>query len=173
MHRIRPLSPTVPRCNFGLRGACTLQLSLRLRRLSSLPCHHRRSPLSPLLFPCHPVRRSGIHQSHQRFLASFIPPYLVPPMVFVGLVLSLWAYKCLMMIVFQRHILYMPSVPPYSRREKIADYADRCGSIKWREDTILSLDGTKLSLCVGEASIRMSLDSKGLQNHVVLLYFQG
>lgn len=35
--------------------------------------------------------------------------------VFVGLPTALWSYKCLMMIAFQRKIIYMGFLPPGAR----------------------------------------------------------
>ncbi|KZV60764.1 alpha/beta-hydrolase [Peniophora sp. CONT] len=43
--------------------------------------------------------------------------------VFVGLPLSLWAYKCLMMYVFQRKIIYMGYIPMGGRTEALKDVA--------------------------------------------------
>ncbi|KAI9430534.1 Alpha/Beta hydrolase protein [Lactarius indigo] len=40
---------------------------------------------------------------------------------FVGLPLALWAYKCLMLIIFQRKVIYMGYAPPGSRTELLAD----------------------------------------------------
>lgn len=94
---------------------------------------------------------------------------LTPPAVFAGLIVVLWAYKCLMMIVFQNKIIYMPSVPPYSRRETISQHQPLCGSILWEQVSIKSSDGTRISLCVGS-------DTKTNENatkETVVLYFQG
>lgn len=96
---------------------------------------------------------------------------LTPPAVFVGLVLALWFYKCCMMVIFQNKIIYMPSVPPFSRREKVSDYAKACFPVMWREETITSVDGKRLVLCVGESSLKAM--SHPEQDHVVVLYFQG
>ena len=74
-----------------------------------------------------------------------------------------------MMIVFQNKIIYMPSVPPFSRREKVADYERLCRPVVWRQEKIRSLDGTSLGLCIGKTSgpaLSKSMD-------IVMLYFQG
>src|ERR1700744_6107699 len=62
----------------------------------------------------------------RHFGLESLPAILVPPAVFGGLLVTLWAYKCLMMVVFQNKIIYMPSVPPFSRSEKVSDYASQC-----------------------------------------------
>lgn len=98
-----------------------------------------------------------------------IPGFLLPPVVFVGLALTLWAYKCLMMVVFQNKIIYMPSVPPFSRSEKISDYAGACGPVAWKEEGIKSLDGTRISLCIGRNFEENTRAKEGL----VIVYFQG
>jgi len=65
----------------------------------------------------------------------------------------------------------MPFVPPFSRREKVSDYAKACFPIAWREETITSADDKKLVLCVGENSVGQ--DTQSERDHVVVLYFQG
>lgn len=94
---------------------------------------------------------------------------LTPPAVFGGLVVVLWAYKCLMLVLFQNKIIYMPSVPPFSRRERINDYETACLPVKWRKVMIKSLDGTPLALCVGE-TFGLAQNSN---SRAVVLYFQG
>ncbi|KAL2060032.1 hypothetical protein VTL71DRAFT_9854 [Oculimacula yallundae] len=110
--------------------------------------------------------RYGLMQ--RRSLGS-IPTVLLPPVVFSGLVIALWTWKCCMMVLFQDKIIYMPGLPPNARREKIADYKSQCGGIVWREEGIKSLDGTKISLCV--ASVNELGACKGRM--VYILYFQG
>jgi hypothetical protein len=92
----------------------------------------------------------------------------VPPVVFVGLAVTLWAYKCVMMVVFQNKIIYMPSMPPFSRSEKIDDYAGVCRPVEWEEKRIRAADGTGLALCVGGIK-----SSTARPRHVIVLYFQG
>ncbi len=112
------------------------------------------------------------HGRRQRtFNTAAVYTVLTPPFVFAGLVLSLWVYKCCMMIFFQNKIIYMPSVPPFSRSEKIADYAKRCSPIVWREETLNATDGVQLSLCIAGAASNGS--TSGAQTHVIVLYFQG
>lgn len=77
-----------------------------------------------------------------------IPTVLLPPVVFSGLVIVLWTWKCFMMVVFQNKIIYMPGLPPNARRENVADYKNQCSGIQWQEERIKSADGTRISLCV-------------------------
>jgi hypothetical protein len=76
-----------------------------------------------------------------------------------------------MMVLFQNKIIYMPSVPPFSRREKIADYVRMCGSVQWEEQRIRSLDGTQIALCIGR--LHDSSSSSHPTDVVVILYYQG
>ena len=88
--------------------------------------------------------------------------------------MTLWTYKCFMLVLFQNKIIYMPSVPPFSRSEKIEDYAAHCRSVRWQEKRIKSADGVEIALAV--AGIH---GSKGESNpeiapkHVAIIYFQG
>lgn len=108
---------------------------------------------------------------HRRHLGlESIPPVLLPPTVFGGLLVTLWAYKCLMMVVFQNKIIYMPSVPPFSRSEKVSDYARQCHPVIWTEHDLRAADGTALKLL--EGSIGARADTKP-REHVVVLYLQG
>ncbi|KAG6999644.1 hypothetical protein G7Y79_00033g068320 [Physcia stellaris] len=129
----------------------------------------------------------------QQGLQAMLPPKPVfpePPdlqktkgrsSVFLGLLVTLWAYKSLMLVVFQNKIIYMPSVPPFSRSEKIEDYAASCRPVVWREERIKAADGTKLALAVGEIPREMSKQDEdeskvlvhGRRRRVVVVYFQG
>ncbi|KAK4033454.1 protein bem46 [Parachaetomium inaequale] len=108
-----------------------------------------------------------------------IPTILLPPVVFTGLLVGLWIWKCLMMVVFQNKIIYMPGLPPTSRRERIADWASMCGGIQWTEERTVAADGTKLALAVttvplpkGRQSAAAAPDEPAAA-HVYVLYFQG
>jgi len=107
---------------------------------------------------------------HQRRMFINIPTVLVPPVIFGGLFIGLWTWKCLMMIIFQTKIIYMPSLPPNSRWETIADYKNQCGGIEWKEERIRASDGTRISLCV--ASVQSGPISRATKK-VYVLYFQG
>ena len=96
----------------------------------------------------------------------------MPPLVFTGLLLSLWFYKCCMMVVFQNKIIYMPGVPPFARQEKIHDYAASCRPIVWREERISTADGKDIALCIGHLDEPAHL-GQDKRPQVVVLYFQG
>ncbi|EXJ59944.1 hypothetical protein A1O7_04092 [Cladophialophora yegresii CBS 114405] len=75
-----------------------------------------------------------------------------------------------MMVIFQNKIIYMPSVPPFSRSERVDDYAAQCRPVEWVERDLAAADGTALKLL--EGSIVASADSD-VAEHVVVVYFQG
>lgn len=109
------------------------------------------------------------------FHLSAVPSVLIPPVVFVGLVLSLWFYKCCMMIIFQNKIIYMPGIPLFARRERLADYARECLPVTWAEERIIASDGTEIALCIGTIPdvSTQEVDQDLTGNDVVILYFQG
>ena len=74
-----------------------------------------------------------------------------------------------MMVVFQNKIIYMPSVPPFSRSETVAEYANQCKPVEWTEHDLKSIDGTRLKLLEGSISDGSTTKSKDL----VVVYFQG
>jgi hypothetical protein len=117
------------------------------------------------------VLKSIQYYAQQRRKFAGIPAVLVPPVVFGGLVVTLWTWKCLMMVVFQNKIIYMPSLPPNARRERIQDYKSQCGGIEWREERIRSEDGTRISL--GVASVTNGVKMSESMKTVYILYFQG
>ncbi|KAI1413242.1 alpha/beta-hydrolase [Hypoxylon sp. FL1857] len=98
---------------------------------------------------------------------------MLAPVVFSGLFVALWTWKCVMMVTFQNKIIYMPGLPPNARWEKIQDYASRCAGIQWREERVRAADGTDLALCVTDVDLGLSATS-GLPDVVFyILYFQG
>jgi hypothetical protein len=121
----------------------------------------------------HPWTPISAHQQRRPFLTS-LPTYLVPPVVFTGLLLSLWTYKVFMTVVFQEKILYMSYMPPQTRSEKIEDYAATCKPVEWEEVRIKSLDGTKIALGVGcIPSEQTQAIEQAATREVVICYFQG
>jgi hypothetical protein len=70
-----------------------------------------------------------------------------------------------MLVVFQNRIVYMPSMPPGSRRERIKDYKSACKGVAWDVKRIHAADGTELSLCVA--------NERAFGDDVVIVYFQG
>lgn len=129
--------------------------------------HSRPSP--PPLPLSTPNSRRLIHSIHT---------VLLPPLVFTSLLLSLWLYKSVILILLQNKIIYMPSMPPFSRSEKIGDYAKLCGRVSWREERIASRDGVPLAVCVAEVagSCGPEIWEEGRRRkkrRVVVIYLQG
>ena len=120
----------------------------------------------------HTIRTHSLRSVH-------LSAFLTPPFVFLGLLVTLWTYKSLMLVLFQNKIIYMPSVPPLSRSEKIEDYAASCRPVVWKQEKIRAADGTKLALAVGEIpQTNREGDLKGgsvckKRRRIVILYFQG
>ncbi|KAK4193499.1 Alpha/Beta hydrolase protein [Podospora australis] len=101
------------------------------------------------------------------------------PLLFTGMLICLWIWKCFTMVIFQNKIIYMPGLPPNARREVIQDWLQHCGGIKWREERTKAEDGTDLALAV----TTIPLPTKGRPvaveagkppaAHAYILYFQG
>lgn len=131
-----------------------------------------RSLLDPYNSPSASNRRgpSTCRRYVQRFHFSFstIPTVLLPPLVFSGLLATLWIWKCFMLVVFQNKIIYMPGLPPYARKEKISDYINQCHGVKWREEQVRAADGVQIKLCIADTG-----ETKDLSSTVYILYFQG
>jgi hypothetical protein len=138
------------------------QLKFSLTTRFDPPC------LRPRLLVLKPSTRCDF--THRRSFVV-IPTVLLPPVIFAGLVVSLWTWKCFMMVVFQNKIIYMPGLPPNARRERIADYKNQCAGITWRVEKTRSLDGTSISLCV--ASVESESATMLKRKEIYLLYFQG
>lgn len=120
-------------------------------------------------------RQPGLHlNAHQRrsFLTQ-LPTYLVPPVVFTGLLIALWTYKVVMTVVFQEKILYMSYMPPQTRAERIEDYAATCKPVEWEEVRIKSLDGTNIALGVGSIPSKETSDGVVATRETVICYLQG
>ena len=76
------------------------------------------------------------------------------------------------MVIFQNKIIYMPSVPPFSRSETIEDYTKQCGGITWKEKRIKAADGVDLALAV--ASVDGITDEVRKEaSHIAIVYCQG
>lgn len=87
---------------------------------------------------------------------------LWPPLVFAQLLLSLWAYKvchkqarlnmvqCLMMIIFQNKLIYLPYIPYGARKETIQDYIPQLLGFNWATLEIKTRDGERLTTCTAE-----------------------
>ncbi|PPJ54768.1 hypothetical protein CBER1_04053 [Cercospora berteroae] len=116
------------------------------------------------------IRAANDAYVSRRAFWSGLPSILVPPVVFTSLLVGLWTYKCMMTVLFQDKIIYMPYMPPYARKEKIEDYAAVCKPVEWEHLHIASTDGTRIALCVGKIS---SASRQSTKTKVVICYFQG
>lgn len=76
------------------------------------------------------------------------------------------------MVIFQNKIIYMPSVPPFSRSERIEDYTKQCGGITWKEERIKAADGVDIALAVASVDgIKEEMRKEAA--HVAIVYYQG
>ncbi|KAI1378574.1 alpha/beta-hydrolase [Hypoxylon crocopeplum] len=98
---------------------------------------------------------------------------MLAPVVFSGLFVALWTWKCLMLVTFQNKIIYMPGLPPNARRETLEDYTSRCAGVRWREERVRAADGTDLALCVTDVDLGPSAASTQPGVAFYILYFQG
>lgn len=115
----------------------------------------------------------GLHTPRTLFTSSF-SPLLIPPIIFVGLLLTLWTWKCFWIIVMQNKLLYLSWLPPFSRSEQITEYKRECRPVQWAEKRLRSLDGTKLAICEGHIpDSPKQVDAKKRKKLVVICYFQG
>lgn len=135
--------------------------------------------------------KTRLYKFHRprNFVTTAIPSLLVPPLIFVGLLLALWTWKCFWIVVLQDKLLYLSWLPPLARSEKITDYEAECRPVQWTEKQICSLDGTQLAVCEGRIPLHSrkggriaSVTSGGdyprgtkmkKRRSVVICYFQG
>lgn len=103
-----------------------------------------------------------------------VPNYLLPPVIFTGLLVALYIWKSFIMVSLQNKIIYAPYLPPTARFEKISDWQRKLSGIEWRELHTRSLDGTDLALAVASVSSDPDeVTSNGVSHHVYILYLQG
>ncbi|GCB21293.1 protein bem46 [Aspergillus awamori] len=163
-------SPRLPSVRFQSHILSrNIHTTVRTTRRRTIPYRHLHQPLY----------FSGSSQSRTIFTES-IPPILIPPVIFTGLLLSLWTWKCFWIVVMQEKLLYLTWLPPFARAEKISDYETECKPVRWQAHQIRSRDGTKLSVCEGRipAKATSSGSIQQTKNHskkklVVICYFQG
>jgi hypothetical protein len=62
---------------------------------------------------------SSRHGYHQHRTSLYVPAILAPPVVFAGLVVVLWSWKCRITVLFQNNS--STYLPPKARYETIAD----------------------------------------------------
>ncbi|KAK4147895.1 Alpha/Beta hydrolase protein [Dichotomopilus funicola] len=159
-----------------LRDLLSACQSTRLTSTRSWPPPARPQPLEvrhgKLLTLSGAGYRAGYRNIH-------IPTVLLPPVLFTGLLVGLWIWKCIMMVVFQNKIIYMPSLPPTSRREQISNWASMCGGVEWAEETTVAADGTKLTMAMTTVPLPRGrrpaarAPEKPPTEHAYVLYFQG
>lgn len=82
-----------------------------------------------------------------------------------------------MMILFQNKIIYLPNIPPFSRSEKVEDYERVCWPVVWKGDQLVTDDGVRVSVLVGNLEDKdkdkEKMGEEGQGGHLVVLYFQG
>lgn len=126
-------------------------------------------------------RRPGIEASYGLPNLNFchrrqihIPNYLLPPVVFTGLLVALYIWKSFIMVSLQNKIIYAPYLPPTARFEKISDWQRKLSGIEWRELHMRSMDGTDLALAVASVSSEPEeVPHDSVSHHVYILYLQG
>ena len=173
MYNLSEMAPSVGRmfsirsCQCAVRSTTFFMPTLRSRAVSS-----RISPKAPLGWINNASQDTCM--SHSRsFSSTTLIQFITPPCVFAGLVTTLWFYKCMMLIIFQNKIIYMPSIPPFSRSEKLSDYQYLCKSVNWQQHYIKSLDGVKIAFLIGEVNGDLTKLSRKYQRRNFIVYFQG
>ncbi|KAF5354874.1 hypothetical protein D9756_005304 [Leucocoprinus leucothites] len=98
-----------------------------------------------------------------------VPSVLTIASITLGLPLALWTYKCMMMVLFQRRIIYMGYAPLGARNQYLDDLPrSALEGIQCREINLQGRDGANLS------GILVHRDDTTEENiEVVLVYFQG
>ncbi|KAJ6604036.1 hypothetical protein B0H10DRAFT_1957523 [Mycena sp. CBHHK59/15] len=101
---------------------------------------------------------------------SGTPSVFLTITVFFGLPAVLWAYKCLMLALFQRKIIYMGYVPPGSKQEELTKnvHPTLLNEISCQEVRIVSETGTLYGIAV--SPVDSYVDG---QPDVVIVYLQG
>ena len=84
------------------------------------------------------------------------------PLIFTGLFASLWLWKSLTLIVFQKKIIFMNYI---GRHERLADF--NTAPVSWSEHVITTQDGQNVVLC------KSALNPSGTRRKVSILYLQG
>ncbi|RMZ18002.1 hypothetical protein D0860_00117 [Hortaea werneckii] len=126
--------------------------------------HIHALPMRPRVSRQRPVTCNTPHAQRRMLSVDSVITVLTPPALFLGLLIGLWTYKCVMTVIFQEKFIYMPYMPPFARSEKIEDYEASCNPVEWVEERIRSLDGTKISLVIG----RVAEDENSPQQHAAL-----
>lgn len=179
----------------ALRGSNSRTISTRMRQPSPSPYNNIPSNGINGLHSITTKRQSIAQNVRSKIqsrglITASIPTFAIPPLMFIGLLLSLWTWKCFWIIIMQNKLLYLSWLPPFTRSEVISDYEAECRPVRWEEKQIRSLDGTKLAVCEGHIPVphkdhESSSNPDALQNKdqgklipkrkksVVICYFQG
>ncbi|KAE8149484.1 Alpha/Beta hydrolase protein [Aspergillus avenaceus] len=162
----------------------TSLVKTKIPRVGVRRCHHLTIPGKRTRLEAHQAgHRFDVNRFRQprTLFTEAIPSILVPPLIFVGLLLALWTWKCFWIVVLQDKLLYLSWLPPLARSEKILEYERECRPVQWLERRIKSLDGTKLAVCEGRIFVPGHNDQTAptasptghRKKSVVICYFQG
>lgn len=103
-------------------------MPLRLRLVREAPSAVFTTSGSPVLLnrisllrtPSRPRLSYGLfHPSGCARRHIHIPNFLLPPVIFTGLVLALYTWKSFVMVSLQNKIIYCPYLPPSARFEYV------------------------------------------------------
>jgi hypothetical protein len=168
------------------RGCCLCPPKNRLRILDLINLQLFCQSISENHRPCFALRQMSttgrlrlsrasrpMYKYTTRTIFTHVSTLLTPVMVYLGLFSALWTYKCIMLVIFQNKIIYMPYFPPFSRSERIQDYSQACKGVCWNEKHIRSSDRTRISLCIGSTSDDKHYSAHHPRSHVIILYLQG
>ncbi|KAI0086912.1 Alpha/Beta hydrolase protein [Irpex rosettiformis] len=89
---------------------------------------------------------------------------------FIGLPLALWVYKCIMLVLFQRKIIYMGYVPLDARSQELNKDISPAKGIKCEE---ILINGERNIRLYGILVRRDSVPPSEQQPKAVIVYFQG
>ncbi|KAL4943454.1 Alpha/Beta hydrolase protein [Aspergillus oleicola] len=115
-------------------------------------------------------------------LFTTLPTPLIPPTIFLSLLLTLWTWKCLWIIILQDKLLYLSWLPPLSRSESIDDYKKEFRGVRWTEKEIRSLDGMRLAVVEGRYGLSKEVEEgngernelrRRIKKRIIICYLQG
>lgn len=97
-----------------------------------------------------------------------ISQWIQVPVIFTGLLATLWTWKSLMLVIFQRKIIFMPYI---GRHERLEDHAT--GDVRWTLQSITTRDNVRLALCQSSSPISDAREQGGPPRRVRIVYLQG
>ncbi|KAL3479071.1 Alpha/Beta hydrolase protein [Aspergillus californicus] len=158
-----------PACHQSMQGKWALKhLGRALTRQIHIPRPSRHDiPRQHSLRPA----KHRLGAQHRTLFTESIPSIFVPPVIFTGLLVALWTWKCFWIIVLQDKLLYLSWLPPFSRSESISDYEREFRGVLWRQKQIQSLDSPELAICEGRFPTQAVHHAR--RKRVVICYFQG